>query len=69
MPDGRAGGAQGVLDAVLLFLQLGLGGSADADDGDAAGQLGQALLQLLAVIVAGAESRSARIWSMRPLMA
>ena len=51
--DGRARGAQGVLDAVLLFLQLGLGGCADADDGHAAGQLGQPLLQLLAVVVAG----------------
>jgi hypothetical protein len=52
--DGRTRGAQGVLDAVLLFLQLGLGGRADADDGHATGQLGQALLQLLAVVVAGA---------------
>ena len=52
--DGRAGGAQGVFDAVLLFLQLGLGGGADADDGHAAGQLGQAFLQLLTVVVAGA---------------
>ena len=50
----RTGGAQGVLDAVLLFLQLGLGGSTHADDRHAAGQLGQAFLQLLTVVVAGA---------------
>jgi hypothetical protein len=51
--DGRAGGVQGVLDAGLLLLHLGLGGGADVDDGHAAGQLGQALLELLAVVVAG----------------
>src|SRR5690606_8055658 len=49
--DGRAGGRQGVLEAVLLLLELGLGGSADADDRDAAGQLGQALLELLTGVV------------------
>src|SRR6266540_2971616 len=47
--DGGPGGRQGVLDAVLLLLELDLGGRADADDRDAAGQLGQALLELLAV--------------------
>src|SRR5579859_7735309 len=47
----RAGGLQRVLDAVLLLLHLGLGGSADLDHSDAAGQLGQPLLQLLAVEV------------------
>jgi hypothetical protein len=41
----------GVLDAVLLLLELDLGGRADLDDGDAAGQLGEALLELLAVVV------------------
>ena len=40
-----------VLDAVLLLLELDLGGGADLEDGDAAGQLGQALLELLAVVV------------------
>ncbi len=50
--DRRAGGRQSVLDAVLLFFQFGLGGRADLDDGDAAGQLGQPLLQLLFVVVA-----------------
>src|SRR5205807_9419362 len=41
-----------VLDAVLALLELHLGGSADLDDRNTAGQLGQALLQLLAVVVA-----------------
>ena len=41
---GRAGGVQGVLDAGLGLLHLGLGRAADADDGHAAGQLGQPLL-------------------------
>src|SRR5262249_10889233 len=40
-----------VLDAVLLLLHLRLGRSADLDDGDPAGQLRQALLELLAVEV------------------
>src|SRR6185503_11924037 len=47
--EGRAGGLQRVLDAMLLLLHLGLGGSANLDHRDAAGQLGQPLLQLLAV--------------------
>src|SRR4029079_2809648 len=51
--DRRAGGREGVLDAVLLLLELDLGGRADLDDGDAAGQLGEALLELLAVVVRG----------------
>src|SRR5690606_31106117 len=38
-------------EAVLLLLELGLGGSADADDRHAAGELGQALLELLAGVV------------------
>jgi hypothetical protein len=36
---------------VLLLLHLGLGGSADLDDRDTAGQLRQALLELLPVEV------------------
>ena len=44
---------QRILDAGLLLLHLGLGGRADGDDGDAAGHLGQPLLQLLAVVVGG----------------
>ena len=51
--DGRAGRVQGVFDAGLLFLHLGLGRGADVDDGHAAGELGQAFLELLAVVVAG----------------
>src|SRR6266545_2296905 len=49
--DGRLGVAYGVLDAVLALLELHLGGGADLDHRDAAGQLGQPLLQLLAVVV------------------
>ena len=49
--DGGLGGLHGVLDAVLLLLQLDLGGRADLDDRHAAGELGQPLLQLLAVVV------------------
>src|SRR5690606_15848472 len=44
--------AHGVLDAVLALLELDLGRGAGLDDRDTAGQLGQALLQLLAVVVA-----------------
>ena len=47
----RAGRLQGVLDAVLLLLHLGLGGGADLDHRDAAGELRQPLLELLAVEV------------------
>ena len=49
--DRGLGRRDGVLDAVLLLLELDLGGRADLDDGDAAGQLGQALLELLPVVV------------------
>ena len=49
--DGRLRVAHGVLDAVLALLELDLGGRADLDDRNAAGQLGQPLLQLLAVVV------------------
>src|SRR3990172_1304972 len=51
--DRRPRRRQGVFDAVLLLFELGLGGGADADDGYPARQLGQALLQLLLVVVAG----------------
>jgi hypothetical protein len=47
--EGRPGRLQGVLDPVLLLLQLGLGRRADLDHRDAAGQLRQPLLQLLTV--------------------
>ena len=48
----RAGGVQGVLDAGLGLLHLGLGAAAHRDHRHAAGQLGQPLLELLAVVVA-----------------
>ena len=49
--DRGLGRGDGVLDAVLALLELDLGGRADADDADAAGELGQPLLELLAVPV------------------
>ena len=49
--DGRTRRGQGVLDAVLDLLELGLGRGTDLDDGDAAGQLRVTLLELLAVPV------------------
>src|SRR5712691_1768963 len=49
--DGGLGVAHRVLDAVLALLQLDLGGRAGLDDGHAASQLGEPLLQLLAVVV------------------
>ncbi len=51
--DGGTRGGEGILDAMLLLFQLGLGRRADADDGNAAGEFGQALLELLFVVVAG----------------
>src|SRR5690606_13667572 len=47
--DGRAGRVDGVLDAVLLLLELRLGGRAHLDDGDAASQFGKTLLKLLPI--------------------
>ena len=41
---------QGVVEAVLLLLQLDFGSGADIDDGHATCQFGEALLQLLAVV-------------------
>src|SRR5262249_47221961 len=49
--DRRAGGVEGVFDAGLLFLHLGLGRSADLDDRNAADELREALLELLTVVV------------------
>ena len=51
--DGSAGGVERVIDAILLFLDFDLGGAADLDDGNAASQLGQTLLELLLVVVRG----------------
>ncbi len=63
--DGRAGGVQRVFDQGLAFLHLGLGGGADVDLGDAAGELGEPLLELLAVVLAVGLRRS-RGGSSRP---
>src|SRR5918995_721576 len=51
--DRCTSGRKRVLDAVLLLLELDLCRGADLDDGDAAGQLREALLELLAVVVRG----------------
>jgi hypothetical protein len=61
-----AGGAQGILNPMFFLFQLGFGCRAHANNGHATGQFGQALLQFLAVVVAGAVSISALIWLMRP---
>jgi len=47
--DCRLGGVEGIFHTELGFLHLGLGRCADADDCDAAGELGQTLLELLTV--------------------
>src|SRR6185312_2258164 len=47
----RLGGVERVVHAVLLFLHLDFGRAADADHRNAAGQLRQAFLQLLLVVV------------------
>src|SRR6185437_12863257 len=49
----RAGRVQRVVDAVLALLHFHFGAATDADDGHAAGQLRQTLLQLLAVVARG----------------
>src|SRR5437879_12121969 len=51
--DGRSSRRESVLDAVLLLLQLDLCCGADLDDGDPAGELREAFLQLLLVVVRG----------------
>ena len=50
--DRRAGRVQRVFHARFLFLHFGLGRGADVDDGHAAGELRQAFLQFLAVVIA-----------------
>lgn len=42
---------QRIVDAVLAFIHFDFGRSADADDRDTAGELGEPLLQLLVIIV------------------
>ena len=51
--DRGAGRMHRVVDAILALLHLDLGRAADADHRDAAGELGQTLLQLLTVVVRG----------------
>ena len=50
--DRGLSGGLGVFEQGLAFLHFGLGRGADVDLGDAAGELGQPLLQLLAVVLA-----------------
>ena len=66
--DRRAGRMHRVIDAVLALLHLDLGAAANADHRDAAGQLRQPLLQLLAIVVRGGLLDLRRIWLQRPLM-
>src|SRR5229473_2852608 len=51
--DRGLGRVHRVIDAVLALLDLDLAAAADADHRDAAGQLGQPLLQLLLVVIGG----------------
>src|SRR6185312_16414085 len=51
--DRRTRGVQGIFDARLLFLHLDFGRRTDLDHRHAARQLGDAFLQLLAVVVGG----------------
>ena len=48
-----AGGVQRVVDAVLTLFHFGLGHATDADDGNAACQLGNTFLQFFTVVVRG----------------
>ena len=50
--NGRAGRVERVLDAGLLFLHLDLGRRADSNHGDASCEFREALLELLAIVVA-----------------
>ena len=67
MPSSRAAcvACHGVFEQGLAFLHFGFGGGADVDLGHAAGQLGQPLLQLLAIVLAVGARRS-RGGSARP---
>src|SRR2546430_1175855 len=51
--NNSAGRRKGILSTMLLLFQFDLGGSADFDHAYTAGKLGQALLELLAIVVAG----------------
>ena len=49
--DGSTGGVEGILDPQLAVVQFGLRRRADLDDGHTTSELGDALVQLLAVVV------------------
>ena len=49
--DGCTGCMQSVFDTRLLFLHLSFGSSTDLDDGNTAGEFGQAFLQLFTIVV------------------
>src|SRR5579859_8040324 len=51
--NGGAGSGERILYTMLLLFHLDLGGGAHFDDANATSQLGQALLQFLAIIIAG----------------
>ena len=55
MPSATAalGRADRVVESLLLRFHFGFGWRPHADNGDAAGELGQSLLQFLAVVLAG----------------
>ena len=50
---GCAGRVQRVFDAGFLFLHLGFGRGADIDDGHATGELREAFLELLPIVIGG----------------
>jgi hypothetical protein len=50
---GRTGRVKGVFDAGFFLFHLGFGCGADVDDGNTTGELGEALLELLAVVIRG----------------
>ena len=62
-------GRLGVFEQRLALLHFGFGRGADVDLRHAAGQLGQPLLQLLAVVSLSVFSISRRICSARPSIA
>src|SRR5262249_15135914 len=51
--DRSAGGVASVVNAVLALFHFHFRGAADLDDGNAASELGETLLQLLTVVVGG----------------
>ena len=52
--NGCPGGRQGIFHAMLLLFELGFSGSANTDDGNAAGEFRQAFLEFFFIVVAGA---------------